>query len=63
MKLHVRRTGMAYRVTIHIQAEPSMRLDDAHRLGGRVKAAIQRAVPQVHSVLVHMEPFDGERNA
>ncbi|HEX5073701.1 MAG TPA: cation diffusion facilitator family transporter [Gemmatimonadaceae bacterium] len=58
-KLAVRRTGMAYRVTIHVQADPKLPLDEAHVLGGRVKSAIRAAVPAVQYVLVHMEPFDG----
>jgi cation diffusion facilitator family transporter len=58
-KLGVRKTGTSYRVTIHVQADPSMSLDDAHRLGGRVKSAIRERVPRVQSVLVHMEPFHG----
>ncbi len=55
-KLFVRKAGLAYRVTIHVQADPAMSLDDAHRLGGRVKGAIQSALPSVAAVLVHMEP-------
>jgi cation diffusion facilitator family transporter len=55
-KLAVRKAGLHYRVTIHVQADPAMRLDDAHVLGGKVKGAIRAAVPQVQSVLVHMEP-------
>ena len=57
-KLHLRKTGLAYRVTIHVQATPAMPLSEAHALGGQVKRAIQSAVPQVDSVLVHMEPFE-----
>jgi cation diffusion facilitator family transporter len=57
VKLAVRRSGMGYRVTIHVQADPALRLDDAHSLGGAVKAAIRAAVPQVQYVLVHMEPY------
>ena len=56
-KLAVRRSGMGYRVTIHVQADPALRLDEAHSLGGAVKAAIRAAVPQVQYVLVHMEPY------
>ena len=56
-KLHVRRTGLVYRVTIHVQAEPKTPLDEAHALGHRVTDAIRAAVPQVDSVLVHMEPY------
>lgn len=58
-KLAVRKTGLVYRVTIHVQADPGMSLADAHVLSGMVKSAIRTAVPQVQSVLVHMEPFDG----
>lgn len=57
-KLHVRKTGLTYRVTIHVQADPSMSLDAAHRLGGRVKYAIIQSVPRVEYVLVHMEPYE-----
>jgi cation diffusion facilitator family transporter len=56
-KLHVRRTGLTYRVTTHVQADPSMPLDEAHALGHRVTDAIRASVPQVDAVLVHMEPY------
>jgi len=58
-RLAVRKSGMAYRVTIHVQADPMMPLHEAHVLGGKVKGAIRTAVPQVASVLVHMEPIVG----
>jgi len=57
-KLAVRKSGLGYRVTIHVQADPALRLDEAHILSGKVKSAIKAAVPQVQSVLVHMEPFE-----
>lgn len=57
-QLAVRRTGMVYRITIHVQADPSLSLRDAHILSGKVKSAIRAAVPRVQSVLVHMEPFE-----
>ena len=57
-KLGVRKAGMTYLVTIHVQADPSLSLHDAHILAGKVKSAIRAAVPQVESVLVHMEPFE-----
>lgn len=57
-KLAVRKSGMTYRVTIHVQADPTLPLADAHVLGGMVKGAIRQAVPQVQQVLVHMEPFE-----
>ena len=62
-KLHVRKAGLAYRVTLHVQADPAMPLEDAHALGGRVKHAILDRLPYVNYVLVHMEPFVDMRTA
>jgi cation diffusion facilitator family transporter len=56
-QLHVRKAGMAYRVTLHVQADGALPLHDAHVLSGRVKSAIRAAAPRVNYVLVHMEPF------
>ncbi len=57
-KLAVRRTGLVYRVTLHVQTAEDMTLHDAHVLSGKVKSAIRTAEPRVDSVLVHMEPYD-----
>ena len=55
-KLAVRKVGTGLRVTVHVQTDGMMPLGEAHSLGGMVKGAIRAAVPQVSSVLVHMEP-------
>jgi cation diffusion facilitator family transporter len=59
-KLTARKAGLVYYVDIHVQADPRMPLEEAHAVGGRVKAEIRRAVPQVAGVLVHMEPFQSD---
>ena len=58
-KLHVRKAGPKYRVTIHVQAARNLPLEEAHELGARVKYAILATHPLVQSVLVHMEPYTG----
>ena len=60
-KLAARKSGLHYRVTIHVQADPHLSLHEAHVLGGKVKGAIRATLPNVQSVLVHMEPFEGLR--
>jgi len=60
-KVAVRRSGLVYRVTLHVQASPTMTLHEAHVLSGKVKTAIRAAEPKVDSVLVHMEPFEPDR--
>ena len=58
-KLAVRRAGLVYRVTLHVQASEELTLHDAHVLGGKVKTAIRATEPRVDYVLVHMEPYAG----
>lgn len=57
-KLRVRRLGTEYFVDLHVQAEPTLPLRDAHILSGKVKGAIRSEFPHVAGVLVHMEPFE-----
>jgi cation diffusion facilitator family transporter len=57
-KLKVRKTGTAFYVDIHVQADPSMTLHEAHILSGRVKGAIRRQLPAAAGVLIHMEPYE-----
>ena len=57
-KMAVRRTGMTYRVTLHVQTDPLLPIRDAHIVAGMVKSAIRAAVPRVDSVLVHLEPYE-----
>src|SRR6266853_2275355 len=59
-KLAVRRVGLGYRAVVHVQADPNMSLHDAHELGTRVTRAIHGRVPQMQSVIVHMEPYQAK---
>jgi cation diffusion facilitator family transporter len=56
-KLSARKAGLVYYVDIHVQADASMSLHDAHEVSGAVKSAIRARVPNVRGVLVHMEPY------
>lgn len=62
-KLKVRKTGTAFYVDIHVQADPSMTLHEAHILSGRVKGAIRRRLPAAAGVLIHMEPYEPHLSA
>jgi cation diffusion facilitator family transporter len=57
-KLAVRRMGLSYQAVVHVQADPVLTLRDAHTLGGAVTEAIHGRLPQVQSVVVHMEPYE-----
>ena len=57
-KLRGRKSGPRWLLEIHVQADPTLSLRDAHQLGHTVKAAIIEGAPLVGDVLVHMEPFE-----
>jgi cation diffusion facilitator family transporter len=57
-KLRIRKSGTKYLLELHVQANPTLSLHDAHVLSGKVKSRIRSAVPRVENVLVHMEPFE-----
>jgi cation diffusion facilitator family transporter len=59
-KLRVRKVGMEYFVDLHVQADETMPLQEAHILSGKVKGAIRAAVGEVAGVLIHMEPYPAE---
>jgi len=62
-KLKIRKSGTAFYVDIHVQADPVLSLHDAHILSGMVKTAIRQRVPTAVGVLIHMEPFEPTENA
>jgi cation diffusion facilitator family transporter len=63
-KLMVRKLGIEYFVDLHVQADPTLPLREAHILSGKVKGAIRSAIPGVARVLIHMEPYEaGSRPA
>lgn len=56
-KLYVRGSGLGFYVDVHVKADPTLSLAEAHEIAATVKYAILNAVPSVVGVLVHMEPF------
>lgn len=59
--LKLRRSGLGFYVDLHVQADPTISLEDAHEIAARVKYAILDAIPNAENVLVHMEPFRSEK--
>jgi cation diffusion facilitator family transporter len=59
--LNVRSYGLGFYVDLHVKADATISLEAAHEIAAKVKYAILEAVPNVVSVLVHMEPYRGSR--
>ena len=58
-KVLARKSGRHYLVDMHMEVDPQMTVRDAHEVAHCVKDAVRRALPQVHDVLIHIEPHDG----
>jgi cation diffusion facilitator family transporter len=57
---HARRLGRRFWVDMHIEVDPAMSVEDAHRCTGRIKQAVREQVPSVADVLIHVEPGEEE---
>jgi len=60
-KVWVRKLGMRLIVDLHIEVDPRISVQEGHRLAHEVKAKIQRELPQVLDVMIHVEPFDPDK--
>jgi cation diffusion facilitator family transporter len=60
-KIWVRKLGMRLMVDLHIEVDPDISVQEGHRLSHEVKDKLQRELPQVRDVMVHVEPFDPDR--
>jgi len=43
-------------VDLHVQVNPNMHVDDAHKISDHIEEAIKSALPGITDVVVHMEP-------
>lgn len=50
-------------VTLHVQVDPSLPLEKAHDIAESVEKSIEKTVPQVRQVTVHLEPSMPERTS
>ncbi|MCX5706786.1 MAG: cation diffusion facilitator family transporter [Candidatus Omnitrophica bacterium] len=43
-------------VDLHVQVNPNMHIDNAHKISYAIEAAIKKSIPEVSDVVVHLEP-------
>jgi cation diffusion facilitator family transporter len=61
-KCMVRKTGPRYYVDMHVEVDPEMSVQQAHRIAHEVKDKVRDTVPAVRDVLVHIEPSREKRD-
>lgn len=55
-KLLMRKMGLYFLADMHLEVAPDMTVRDSHSLAHDVKAHIQRELPQIVEVTIHVEP-------
>jgi cation diffusion facilitator family transporter len=55
-KLWMRKMGLYYIADMHLEVPPEMSVRESHKLAHDVKEDVQRALPHVVEVLIHVEP-------
>jgi cation diffusion facilitator family transporter len=57
-KCHVRKMGYQFFADMHVEVDPQMTVLRSHEIAHQVKDKIRAAMPNVHDVLVHIEPLN-----
>lgn len=56
-KIRLQVYGPDAHVSIDVEVEPNLSVDEAHKIAQKVRRAIQEAWPAVRDVIVHIEPY------
>lgn len=57
-KCLVRKTGMTFRVDLHVLVDSHISVKQGHDIAHKVKEELMKQLPQVADVLIHIEPND-----
>lgn len=49
-------------IDLHVQVDPAMHIEEAHKISYRIEEAIKNGIPAVSDVVVHMEPREKKKN-
>ena len=55
-KCYVRKTGMTYRVDLHMIVDKDITIKEAHDIAHRLKDRLLQEIPDIADVLIHAEP-------
>jgi cation diffusion facilitator family transporter len=61
-KCLVRKTGMTYFVDLHLEVKGSISVSEGHKIAHDFKDYLLQQLPEIHDVLIHIEPFEHKKN-
>ena len=56
-KLFVRKSGMELIADVHIEVDPHLSVVQGHDIAMKLKGELQKKIPLLNNVMVHVEPF------
>lgn len=56
-RVRVRKIGNYYMISMDIEVEPTMTVNDAHEIAHKVENEIKKNLTNVYDIVVHIEPF------
>jgi cation diffusion facilitator family transporter len=57
-KCNIRKSGMIYHVDLHANVDSQISVKEGHEIAHRLKDALTNQIPELGSVLIHIEPVD-----
>ena len=61
-KCRARRVGSRVHADLHIQVDPKLSVEDAHKVATKVERSLKAKIPDLASVVVHIEPAGGRKS-
>lgn len=61
-KCFVRKTGMTYHVDLHVIVDGELTVNEGHEIAHNLKDRLQREIPELADILIHIEPHDTEHS-
>lgn len=59
-KCLVRKTGMTYFVDLHLEVTGTISVNEGHSIAHNFKDYLLKKLPEIHDVLIHIEPFENK---
>jgi divalent metal cation (Fe/Co/Zn/Cd) transporter len=61
-KCRARRVGSRIHADMHVQVDPKLSVKDSHKVATRVERNLKSKMPELASVVVHIEPVEENRS-
>ncbi len=61
-KCRARRVGSRIHADLHVQVDPKLSVEDSHKVASKVERSLKAKMPELASVVVHIEPVEERKS-